>query len=58
MDSLETTPRAQFEAKLQSRQVRETLGAEVNSGPSCLFPWGLRFYSERLQNKTFCKIEL
>ena len=39
-NALETTARAQ----LQSRQVRETLGAEVNSGPQCVFACGLNLF--------------
>ena len=57
MDSCEVTVRAQFQEELQSRQVRETLGAEVNSGPNCLLAWVLSLFFKRLQIKTVCEIE-
>ena len=57
MDSRETTSRAQVEEKLKSRHLRETLEAEANSGPNCVFAWVLSVFFKRLQSKTVCEIE-
>ena len=57
MDSRETTARAQFQENMNSRHVRETLEAEVNSGPNCVFAWVLSAVFQRLQSKTLCEIE-
>ena len=56
MDSRETTARAQFQEKLQSRHVRETLEAEVNSGPNCVLAWVLSVFCKRLNSKILCEI--
>ena len=52
MDTRETTARAQSQLKLLFRQVRETLEAEVNFGPNCVFARVFRSSLKRLQNKT------
>ena len=52
MYTRETTARAQSEIKLLFRQVRETLEAEVNFGPNCVFARVLSSFLKRLQNKT------
>ena len=52
MDTRETTARAQSQPKLLFRQVLETLEAEVNFGPNCVFARVLSSFLRRLQNKT------
>ena len=52
MDARETRERAQSQPKLLFRQVRETLKAEVNIGPNCVFARVLSLFLKRLQNKT------
>ena len=57
MDTRETTARVHSQPKLFFRQVRETLEAEVNFGPSCIFARVLSLFLKRLQNKTLSKRE-
>ena len=52
MDTCETTARVQSQPKLLFRQVRETVEAEVNSLPNCVFARVLSLFLKRLQNKT------
>ena len=52
MDTRETTARAQSQPKL-FRQVRETLEAEVNFGPNCVFARVLRFIFEEAAEQNF-----
>ena len=55
MDSRETTARAQFQEKLQSRHVRETLEAEVNSGPNCVLAWVLSVFLQEAEQQNFMR---
>ena len=53
MDTRETTARAQSQIKkFLFWQVRETLEAEVNFGPNCVFARALSSFLKRLQNTT------
>ena len=53
MDTRETTARAQSQPKLFFRQVRETLEAEVNFGPNCVFARVLSFIFEEAAEQNF-----
>ena len=53
MDSGRTTARVQFQEILQSRMVRETVGAEINSGPNCVFCLGFKLSFQEASKQNF-----